>query len=189
MYNLLKNKLMRKILLAVIFFAGLASFSIAHAVTSNPLGISQNLGSQIPSSTLTQARCDKITKAIENRINTFEERRNFHIPAYENIKSRLEKMITKLEALGYDLTDIKSDVSTLNNKISKLKSDYTAFLNKLNEIKNYACDHTNSEVKIKLTEARTLLKNIKSSDDDIRNYIKNVIKQDILEIKNQKQSN
>lgn len=180
--------LMKKILLMSLIFAGLASFSTAQAVL--PLDISNlNLGKQIQKSTLTQARCDKITKAIENRVDTFEKRKNFNVPAFENAEKRLDDLIVKAEALSYDVANIKADVSILDNKISKLKNDYATFLSKLNDTKDYACDHTDAEVKTELSEARTLLKNIRTDNDDIRNYIKNTIKQDILELKNQKQSN
>lgn len=176
--------LMKKTLLMVLLLVGLSSFSMAHAVVS--LDIPKlNLNKSFTPA-LTQTRCDKITKAIENRIDTFEKRNNLHVPAYENLKLRLDNLIPKLETLGYDVTNLKANVSILNNKISKLENDYTTFINKLNEIKNYACDHTDSEVKVKLIEARTLLKNVRSDDDDVRNYIKNVIRPDIVDVKNQK---
>jgi chromosome segregation ATPase len=169
---------MKKILLAVAILTGLLSFSVAQAYVPLLPEINKKIGSEI----LTQARCDKITKAMENRIENFEKRQNLHVPAYDNLKSRLDTLISKLESRGYDVSDLKAEVSTLEEKINKLDSDYNAFIAKLNEIKDYACDHTNAEVKVKLVEARALLKTVREDNLGIRNYFKTVIRPDIVQI-------
>jgi len=185
---------MKKTLLAVLLFAGLLSFSTAQAKLPS---LQPSINKQFNNPILSQAeidaakktRCDKLTAAMENRINTFEKRKSDHVNAYENLKSRLNTLVSKLDSRGYEVADLKAEILILENKIDKLKGDYDTFLSKLNEIKSYACDHTNAEVQIKLTESRALLKTVHSDSDDVRNYFKTVVRPDIVQIRNQKLSN
>ena len=187
---------MKKTLLAVLLLAGLGSFSMAQAVVFKKADlIKQELSPAVVPPFFVQTnkwRCENIAKAMENRISTFEKRQNYHVPAYDNLKSRLDTLVSKLDSRGYDVDDLRTEVATLGNKIAKLKSDYDVFLNKLNEIKNYAdacTDYKKADVQTKLAEARALLKTIRNEDNDIRSYFKTVIRPDIAQIKKQKPTN
>jgi len=174
---------MKKIWLALFLAIGLAYFSKAQALIP-PLQINPHINPALIE-TIQKARCDKITAALNERIDTFEKRKNSHETAYDNLKSRLDTLASKLDARGYDTADLKAEISTLGNKIDKFKGDFDAFLSKLNEVKSYACDHTDAEVKTKLVEARALLKNVRSDAGDIHNYFKTVIRPDIVQISKQ----
>ena len=181
---------MKKTLLAVLLFAGLSSFSVAQAYV--PLISNKALVNSALLSATNKLSCDNIAKAMENRISTFEKRQNLHVPAYNNLKSRLDTLVSKLDSRGYDVADLKDEVATLGDKIDKLSDDYDAFLNKLKDIKSYADDCSNykkADVQTKLTEARALLKIVRNDGSDIRNYFKTVIRPDIVQISKQKSSN
>jgi chromosome segregation ATPase len=178
---------MKKFLLAIVLAAGLLVFSKAQALIP-PLQINHNI-SPVLLESIQKARCDKITAAMENRINSFEKRKSNHETAYDNLKSRLSTLVSKLDVRGYEVADLKAEISTLGNKVDKLKGDYDAFLSKLNEIKSYACDHTDAEVKVKLGESRALLKTVRNDSNDIHNYFKTVIRPDIAQLSKRQVSN
>lgn len=176
---------MKKIILSFFLTVGILAFSKAQAlVPLSPLLPHLIFPIETP-----EQRCTRITARLNERISVFETRKNKHETSYDNLKSRLNTLVSKLDARGYDTNDLKSEILTLGNKMDKFKGDYDAFLSKLSEIKGYVCSHTDAEAIVKVGEARTLLKTVRGDESDIRNYYMTVIRPDIVQISKQKPSN
>ncbi|MCX6765817.1 MAG: hypothetical protein NT136_02560 [Candidatus Moranbacteria bacterium] len=135
-----------------------------------------------------QARCEKLKGKLDGRISKFEERKEKHWSAYNNLITRLEKFAERLDARGYDTTDLESDLKILKEKADKFLADYDALINKLKEDRNYVCDHTDAEVKTQIVETRNKLKAVRQDIISFKNYYKTVIRGDIREIRNQEPS-
>ena len=137
--------------------------------------------------TLKQARCDKAKPNVEAKLDKLEKKRDKHQTAYQNMISRLETLLDKLEARGYSIGDIKAELTVLKDKVKTFGEDYQKFFDLMGEVKAEACgDQTDTEVKAKLKEARDTLKLVRQDAKAIRDYYFSVIRPDIKALKNQK---
>jgi len=175
------------IILALAIFGASAGVSLAEPLQIIP-GIQKNKWEVLKKVKMETAeeRCARITKNIEKRTENFEENKNKHYSAYKNLKDRIEKFVAKLSAKGYSIDDLAADLSVLDTKIQKFNTSYAAYQAKLGETKEYACGHSDEDFKVKLAEARTLLKTVREDSKDIKNYYLNTIRPDLKEIRKQK---
>ena len=135
-------------------------------------------------------RCEKVKTNAEKKLEAIEKKRDKHQTAYQNLISRLEILIEKLESRGYSVADIKTELSMLKTKVEKFGEDYQKFFDLMAEVKTQACGgETDNQVKAKLLEARTQLKTVRQDAKEIREYYDTVIRPDIKALKNQTPSN
>jgi chromosome segregation ATPase len=130
--------------------------------------------------------CEKIQNKINEKHGSLEEKKGKHMERYDNLKSRLNTLIERLSAKGYDTAQLEKDLSDLGVKIDKFSSDFEVFKTKKEELKTYVCDKTNAEFKAKLAETKVALKTLQKDAKDIKDFYKNQIKPDIKDLKNQK---
>lgn len=129
--------------------------------------------------------CEKIQNKIEEKQDKFKDKKGSHLEAYNNLLDRLETLQIRLKNKGYDTVQVGKDRTELEEKIEKFSSDYDTYRELANESKSYACDKTKAELQSKLAEVKAALKTVKSDSKDIKNFYKNVIKPDILQLKKQ----
>ncbi|OGC49859.1 hypothetical protein A2716_00655 [candidate division WWE3 bacterium RIFCSPHIGHO2_01_FULL_40_23] len=132
---------------------------------------------------LLEKRCTSIEARIQNRITRYDSLKDMHLKRYQNLREKVARIITSLEAKGLDVTKLKTDLEMLDAKIKKAQDDYAAFIAKLKETKDLSCGSSEGEFKAKLDEARALLKTFREDLEDIRNFYKTTIKADVLELR------
>lgn len=173
------------IILALVMLAGSASAASAEFPLVSPMKTKAELNADAAKA-LQAARCAKIQEKIAAKSVGFDENKDRHYNAYKNLRDRMEKLVARLEAKGYDVADLKDDLSVLDTKIQKFADDYVAYQAKLGETKDYACGHSNGEFKTKLQEARAFLRTVREDSKDIKSYYLNTIKPELKEIRKQK---
>lgn len=135
-----------------------------------------------------EARCNNIQTRLETRINRYENNGQMFETVFGNMLARITRLSERLEAKGVDVSTLKTDIATLEIKINKLFSDQDTFMQTLEDAKAVTCteaDQTNSEIKGKMGEARTVLQTLHQDRLDIRSYFKETIKPDVLAIRQQ----
>jgi predicted nuclease with TOPRIM domain len=132
------------------------------------------------------ARCAKFKDKIAEKFSNTGERYDKHLSAYNNLASRIDTLISRLEDKGYDVAQLKTDLSALNDKIDKFKEDYQALFEKVDAAKGKVCDDDDATIKTKLGDIRVLIQAVRKDAKEIRSYYKNEIREDILAVKNQK---
>jgi hypothetical protein len=133
----------------------------------------------------TEERCAKIQARIENRNGFFKGNYEKHTSVYVNLVDRVNKFITKADAVKLDTATIKSHLAVLQDKIEKFKDDYAAYKAKFDETKNYTCGHSEGEFKGALLESKELLKTVHADAADIRKYVRETILVDMKALKAQ----
>lgn len=128
-------------------------------------------------------RCRAITTKIDGYLNRYKNNYDKHRKVYANLKERLQKMVTKLEAKGYDVTVLKTDLVTLDAKLKKLHDDYVAYAGELGETKQFKCGTSEGQFAGSVSEAREKLKIVHQDIVDIRAFYKSVIKSDLQKLK------
>lgn len=132
------------------------------------------------------ARCAKFKVKIGEQSSNTGEKYDKHLKAYENLASRLDTLISRLETNGYDVAQLKTDLSALNDKIDGFKEDYQALFEKIDATKGKVCDDTDATIKTKLGDIRKLVQQVRKDAKEIRAFYKNEIRGDILDVKKQK---
>lgn len=133
-----------------------------------------------------EARCEKIKTKLDEKMEAIKENHDKHINALNNLKSRLETLILRLENKGYDIDQLETDLATFKVKIDKLNADHKSLLAKIDEVKGKDCSSDLSpKAKTYTGEIRDLIDIIKKDVKDIKNFYKNEIRSDLKAIKSQ----
>lgn len=134
-----------------------------------------------------ETRCTVVNRWIDNRIQHFNNRREFHINKYNRVKERWQKLMDKLDEKGRDTTTVREDGKVLDEKIKKLADDYGVFIAKLEETKSYDCGDSQGTFKTAFEQSRELLKTVRADVTAIRQFWQTEMLTDIKALKEQKQ--
>jgi chromosome segregation ATPase len=159
--------------LALMVICGFALSAKAITTTSQ-----SNVGNSLPN-------CEKVETKLQVRITHFDQNKEKHIQAYNNLVDRIEKFIARIKAKGYDTTKLEADLATLKEKVADFTEAYAAYMTLLDETKNYTCGQSHGDFAAKLKEVRAQLKIVHQMAADIRNFWRTVIRVDLLDIKKQ----
>jgi predicted nuclease with TOPRIM domain len=179
--NRVKNKKMRKeiLIVSIAAFILLAGIKIADAAA--PLKVNS-----AAVKAWHEARCAKFKEKIAERASNTGEKYDKHLNAYNNLASRLNTLINRLEGKGYDVAQLKTDLSILNEKIGKFEEDYKILFERIDAAKGKFCDDEDAAIKTKLGDIRALIQAVRKDAKEIRAYYKNEIRGNILAVKKQK---
>lgn len=135
-----------------------------------------------------QARCAAIKGQIGEKITNFQNINSAQLSKYNDLKNKLSEMIIDIDEKGYNVTKLRTDYRELSSKIDKYKVDFAVFRIRANDAKDSMCRGatTDDQVRDKLSDARSMLRAVKSDAQSINNYYKNTIKSDISEVKQQR---
>lgn len=131
-------------------------------------------------------KCAMIQERVSKRITNYDTNKEKHMTVYDNMKERISKFADKLSGDGYDVSKIKTDLTTLDEKIQKFSTDYASQVAKLNTLKDLACGHSDGEFKAGIADARTMMKTVHADAMDIRKYMQETVRPDIQALKKQK---
>ena len=163
----------------------LGSVSAAPLVSGTP-----GKGTPNPTKVAIQAaRCELVTKRIQDTITKFDTNKDKHIEQYKNIHDRVADLITKLKAKGYDVTKLQEDLTVLDTKRQAFVDAYTDFVNGLKAAQDFECGKSNGDFKSAVESARGHFTSAREISLDIRTFILGTLKVDIQAIKAQKVSN
>ncbi len=126
--------------------------------------------------------CVMLANTYDEKISAITSSKTKHLDTYIRLSDRLEQMLDKWKAWGYDVSKIEEDLDKLNDKVSEFEEDFNDFTSKIMAAKA-ACG--SSVYDQKLTDARNALKELKNDSADIRSFYQNSIRKHIVEMKGQ----
>jgi len=129
-----------------------------------------------------QNACAKRGEQVTKRVEQYDKMKRAHVQAYNNMQERVKKFIDKLKEKGFDTTKLQADLVVLNGKVIKFANDYSSYISKLDEARKLGCDDA-AALKVKMQEARDLLKIVHDDCKDIHSYYNETIKADITALK------
>lgn len=124
-------------------------------------------------------RCTKLEESISKRVANFDNIHKAHQRQYELMKEKIAKVILEKAAEGKDVTKLRADLATLNEKIEKFNTDRVAFIDALKKTQVYACGDSQGAFKDALTDAQAKQKLVLADSKDIRNYYQTTIRADL----------
>ncbi len=132
-----------------------------------------------------KTRCQAVNHRVAGRIKMYEEKRDPHIFKFTNLMNILDKIITRADAKGFDTSALKEDKIKLDEMIKKFKDDYDLFIQKLMNTRNYTCGKSEGQYKNALNESKIQLGIVRQDSEDIKEFFKTTIREDIAKLKEQ----
>lgn len=132
--------------------------------------------------------CNIVNSRIDARLSNYEQYYNDVEERMARITQRANDMISRLENKGYDVSKIKSDLSTLEEMMATQRSLYTAFINALKEAKQYDCGDSEGVFKKFLNDSRAALIKWRDQIRANREYINSTLRLDLQALKGQNPS-
>jgi hypothetical protein len=133
----------------------------------------------------TEERCKLVNQRINDRLSNFQNKQNVDSTIFGNVYQRLTNLSIRLKSKGLDTTKLNEDLATLKTKIDKVHTDYVSFIDGLKQTQSSTCGHSQGEFMGKLGAARSILLTVRQDRQDVRNYILNTIKPDIMALRQQ----
>ncbi len=124
-------------------------------------------------------RCAALEENIDKRITNFDNTHKAHLRQYELMKEKIAKVILEKAAAGKDVTKLRADLATLNEKIEKFNTDRVAFIDALKKTHEFACGDSQGAFKDALTNAQAKHKVLLADSKDIRNFYQTTIRADL----------
>lgn len=132
-----------------------------------------------------QARCDEVEAKVKGKIAKYEAGQTKRLNVFKSVQARLNNLVKKVEAKGYDATELKADLEILEQKRKTFQNEFERHVSELKDTQSYACGKSEGEFKNQLRNSRTQLKVAREAHTEIRNFFKNEIKGDVAALKSQ----
>jgi len=131
------------------------------------------------------AKCNNVTRKVETITERYDQNKNRYINAFQNIHKSMEKFALKFKADGYDTVQLEEHIAEFNNMIQNAIRSYNEFRVGLENAKGEACGGDDKEAQQEFTQARKELKDFKDTMIDLRTYVKETLREDIMDLREQ----
>lgn len=132
-----------------------------------------------------QARCDEIEGRIKDKVAKYEAGQVKRLNVFKSVQSRLNNLVTKVEKKGYDASELKANLETLEQKRETFQNEFEKHVSELKATQTHACGESEGAFKNQLRESRNQLKVAREAHMELRNFFKNEIKGDVAALKSQ----
>jgi chromosome segregation ATPase len=130
-----------------------------------------------------ETRCLNRQKRIDNVINMMNKTHRFQIERFTRIYDRVSALSERLADQDVDTTQLDTDLETLNTKIENLKTKHDGIIAKLQEMKTEECDP--ETMNNSLPELKNLVQEARQATQDIRTFLTETLKTDLLDLKDE----
>ncbi len=135
-----------------------------------------------------ERQCDIVNNRIDARISHYEAHYNDVEARMDRVTKRTNEFINRLKIKGYDVSKVRSDLSTLEEMRTTQRSLYTAFINELKEAKQYDCGDSEGAFKTAMDESRAALAKWRDQIKANREYINTTLRPDLQALREQNPS-
>ncbi len=129
--------------------------------------------------------CERLEKKIDLKLARFDKNKGVHVAKYQRLKEKLERVLDKLEDKGFDVSQLEDHLPALDDLIKQYAKAYSDFIESLRFTKGYACGKSEGDFRDSLGGAREMLAKVKELRKEIRDYYKDVIREDIKDLREQ----
>lgn len=124
-------------------------------------------------------RCDLLEERIKNKINNFDNTHQFHVRQYALMKEKISKVITQKESEGKDVSKLKADLQTFDEKVALFDQHRKEFINALKNTQQFACGESEGAFKEAFQAVQGKHRQVLADAKDIRNFYQRVLRADL----------
>jgi hypothetical protein len=124
-----------------------------------------------------QERCTIVTSNVDRRITYYDENYDLQLGRFKSLRNRINQAVSRLESLGLNVTDLRTDATELSSMITEFEAIRTELIAKMGEAKQSACSQTTGEFKAKVQEAEVIVTQLRGKSREIKAFLENDIKE------------
>jgi DNA repair exonuclease SbcCD ATPase subunit len=131
-------------------------------------------------------KCEELEERVTHRIENYQNNVDKHVENYTKLHTRLEEIIAKLSAKGFDVSKLESDLAQLEDMIQDYAGVYSGFIAKLTDAQELTCGEAEGAYRQALLDAQVQLKLAIEARQKIREFYAHTIRKDIQDLRLQK---
>jgi len=132
-----------------------------------------------------EQRAQVIVERIQTAIARFNNNKDRHIAAYNEVKAKVVEIVTTLSAKGYDTAKLSADLQTWDQMVVKTGQDYAAFIGLLQNSEQYAPYASQGQFLNAIEQARAQFRVYRQDELDVRHQYQTVIRPDVQALASQ----
>jgi len=129
--------------------------------------------------------CEVLGERVQNKISMFEKHKDDHVANYQKAREKLQKIVNELEAKGYDVTELRTDLVKFDTMIKDYAQLYMNFIDSLKNTQGYACGESDGDYKDALSKSHELLRQLQEKRKELRFFYRDEIREDIKDLRKQ----
>ena len=175
------------ILLLQLFIIPIAAIGSGNGQGST--GTQQNGQSEDSAAQLGANRCERVSNRLQYRAELYESNQNRYQERYSYIQGIAEDIVDELSESGYDTSQLENDLVQLRTMTQTFASNYTEAVSTMNQIREGACGENRQQFEEGVVQTRERLQILRNDAEQIRTYLKETIRQDLVDLKTEVEAN
>lgn len=135
-----------------------------------------------------EARCQRIENFVNNRKARYQQHKATHAERYNNVKDRVQNVVSKIANQGIDVIKLNSQLQQLDTLIKNFSTKHDEIALALDGSRSAACSENKEQFEANAASAKQDLQEIKDAANAIRNFIKDNLRPELVSIKAQLQA-
>lgn len=123
--------------------------------------------------------CQSVEKRISTSLSQYQKNEARHTQTIDQMRNRLQEVITKLNAEGVATTELTADLQQLDTLIAKLKAESQALDTHLQTTGETVCGKSDTSFKTQMEKTRQLMKAVQKDAQAIRVFYETEIRPDL----------
>lgn len=128
-------------------------------------------------------RCERVKDRVQRRVDRYKQRRDFYVERYNNIQSILTNIANTFEAQGYDVSDLRSQLITLDNLIIEFRNNNKQAFEALITSGDFACAENREQFEQNVSLAKEFLAEVRAGAKEIRDYVQGTIRPELQDLR------
>jgi len=129
---------------------------------------------------LKEDKCQMAEAKINFRLNQITENRDKHYETYQNMKQRMDGMITRWEGQGCNVSTLKTQRTQLETMLADFATAYRNLESSFQDTKQYQCGESQGKFVSAAQSARAKNQTLQQKALALRTYFINTIKPTLL---------
>lgn len=132
---------------------------------------------------ITEKLCERVTERVKSVSQRYESNHNGALQKYQNLKTRMQKIVTDLKSKGANTASLETAISGLDQKISAITTAHQEYLKALESTKQYGCGTSDGAYKEALQTSKAKLDLVRKSVIDTRVYYQESVRPEIIKLR------
>lgn len=123
-----------------------------------------------------QARCERVTAKINNRLNLYQENKDKYYHRYQGYRQQVEAKMDVLKNRGCDTSQIEADLPIFDQKLSDFAASFREFHNTLQGSRAYVCGESQGKFAENVSQSRLEFQVMRQQALALQQFVQNTFK-------------
>jgi len=130
-------------------------------------------------------KCIDVTKKVGLVTDRYDKSKERYMNAFENAYQNINTLMLKFKAEGYDVSELEEHLKQYNSMMQNTSRYYNGFKTGIDNSKKGVCGNSDADSGQEFNTAREQLMNCKNEMLQLRTFVLEVLKQDLLDLRTQ----